>query len=73
MDKERVITQKNLPIRPSLHLNDFITLWLLFERIETPEWMQGAAFALLVLFVIALYMRKFWGETPVDILAWTKQ
>ena len=67
MNTKIVISRKRIPHDFSLHIKDFVLMWLLFDRIQAAGWIQGAVYTFFVLAVIGNFI-ILWQEKEVDIL-----
>ena len=62
--KRKVITYKNLP--QSLNIYGLITLWLLFDRFNIPQWGWGIYWTLVFFAIIGLLI-NIHNEEKIDI------
>jgi len=67
MNTKIVIKRSRIPNRFSLHITDFILMWLFFDRIQAHELIQGVVYTLLVLAVLGNFV-LVWQEKEKDII-----
>ena len=67
MNTKIVINSKWIPNKFSLHITDFILMWLLFDRTQAAGWIQGIVYTFLVLTVIGNVVLVF-QEKEVDVM-----
>jgi hypothetical protein len=65
MGKRNVLSRKNLPTRLPLLLS--IVLWLVMDRLNSPQWLYGALGAVMLLVWIAA-IHQFFTEKETVLL-----